>query len=288
MVNRLWHYHFGRGIVGTPNDFGMMREPETNLPLLDYLAATFIEKGWSLKAMHRLIMLSSVYRQGSELNAAAAAGDPDNRLWWRYQRQRLSGEEIRDAILAVSGQLNLQMGGPSVFPEIPEGMEVRGGWKRNEDPQARNRRSIYVFVRRNSRYPMFQAFDMPDTHESCGRRIVTTTATQALEMLNDRVVLRAAAAFAERVIAAASKPDARDWIATAWRLAYSRPPEAQELALAAEFLQKQEGVIRAAAAAGRPPALPARLPADVDPVRAAALIDFCHVLFNSNEFVYVR
>ncbi|MFN0084884.1 MAG: DUF1549 and DUF1553 domain-containing protein [Blastocatellia bacterium] len=287
MVNRLWHHHFGRGIIGTPNDFGMMRDPETNRELLDYLAATFVEQGWSLKAMHRLLMLSNTYRQSSAYNEAAAAKDPDNRLWWRFQRQRLSGEEIRDAILAVSGQLNSRMGGPSVFPEIPEGMEVRGGWKKNEDPQARNRRSIYVFVRRNSRYPMFQAFDMPDTHESCGRRIITTTAPQALEMLNDKVILRAAAAFAERVIAS-SKAEPKDWPATAYKLAYSRRASDSELALAADFLQKQEALIRAGMVENRSSALPAKLPAMVDSARAAALVDFCHVLFNSNEFVYVH
>ncbi|MDX2029665.1 MAG: DUF1549 and DUF1553 domain-containing protein [Blastocatellia bacterium] len=287
MVNRLWHYHFGRGIVGTPSDFGMMRDPETHRELLDYLAAVFVEKRWSLKAMHRLIMLSNAYRQSSDYNEAAATRDPDNRLWWRFQRQRLSGEEIRDAILAVSGELNRQMSGPSVFPEIPEGMEVRGGWKKNEDPQARNRRSIYVFVRRNSRYPMFQAFDMPDTHESCGRRVITTTAPQALEMLNDKVILRAATAFAGRVLAS-SKADGQDWLATAWRLAYSRRVTDQELALAAEFMRKQESLIRAGMAENRSPSLPANLSAAVDPARAAALVDFCHVLFNSNEFVYVH
>ncbi len=287
MVNRLWHYHFGRGIVGTPNDFGMMRETETNRELLDYLAVTFIENGWSMKSMHRLLMLSSTYQQASEFNAVTAAKDPDNQLWWRYQRQRLTGEEIRDAILGVSGQLNAQMGGPSVFPEIPEGMEVRGGWKKNEDPQAKNRRSIYVFVRRNSRYPMFQAFDMPDTHESCGRRIHTTTAPQALELLNDKVVLRAAEAFAGRVIEA-SKPTSTDWPATAYRLAYSRAATAKELALAADFLQKQSAVIKTRLAEKQSVAVPAKLPAGVDPALAAALVDFCHVLFNSNEFVYVN
>jgi len=287
MANRLWHYHFGRGIVGTPNDFGMMREPETNRELLDYLAVSFIEKGWSMKAMHRLIMLSSTYQQSSDYNATAAAKDPDNQLWWRVQRQRLTGEEIRDAILSVSGELNTKMGGPSVFPEIPEGMEVRGGWKKNEDPQAKNRRSIYVFVRRNSRYPMFQAFDMPDTHESCGRRMNTTTAPQALELLNDKVVLRAAEAFASRVITA-SKPNPSDWLAMAYRLAYSRQASANELAIAADFLQKQSHIVKSRLAEKQPVAVPATLPAGVDPALAAALVDFCHVLFNSNEFVYAN
>ncbi|HZS10084.1 MAG TPA: DUF1549 and DUF1553 domain-containing protein [Blastocatellia bacterium] len=285
MVNRIWHYHFGRGIVGTPSDFGMMREPETNRELLDYLATAFVEKGWSIKAMHRLIMLSNTYQQASDFNQEAAAKDPDNRLLWRFGRQRLTGEEIRDAVLATSGQLNPQMGGPSVFPEIPDGMEVRGGWKKKEDEEAKNRRSIYVFVRRNSRYPMFQAFDMPDTHESCGRRINTTTAPQALSLLNDKVVLRAAQSFASRVIGS-SKPD--DWVATAYSLAFSRQPDANEREMAAAFMQKQAAIIKARLEEKKPVAIPAKLPPDVDPAMAAALVDLCHVLFNSNEFVYVN
>ena len=287
MANRIWHYHFGRGIVGTPSDFGMMRDLETNRPLLDYLATKFVEQKWSIKAMHRLIMLSSTYQQASEHNAAIAAKDPDNRLQWHFQRQRLSGEEIRDAILAVSGKLNPQMGGPSVFPDIPDGMDIRGGWKKKEDEDAKNRRSIYVFIRRNSRYPMFQAFDLPDTHESCGRRTNTTTAPQALNLLNDKAVLRAAEAFASRVIAR-SKPDCSAWIVNAYKLAFSRPPEASELALASDFLKKQTALMRDKLAAQSPVAVPAKLPAGIDPAEAAALVDFCHVLFNSNEFVYVN
>lgn len=291
MVNRLWHYHFGRGIIGTPSDFGMMRDPETNRDLLDFLAATFVEQGWSMKSMHRLIMLSNTYRQASDYNAASASKDPDNRLWWRFQRQRLTGEEIRDAVLSVSGQLNAQMGGPSVFPEIPEGMEVRGGWKKNEDSQAKNRRSIYVFVRRNSRYPMFQAFDMPDTHESCGRRINTTTAPQALELLNDKVILQAALAFASRAIDT-SKPSLSgnlyDWPARAYELAFSRPATELERVNAADFLRNQSAIIKTRLAEKQLVAIPAKLPADADPALAAALVDFCHVLFNANEFVYMN
>lgn len=272
MVNRIWHYHFGRGIVGSPSDFGMMREHETNRPLLDFMAAAFIEKGWSMKAMHRLIMLSSVYQQSSEFSATANEKDPENSLWWRFERRRLSGEEIRDSILAVSGQLNLQMGGPSVFPEIPEGMEVRGGWKKNEAPDARNRRSIYVFVRRNSRYPMFQAFDMPDTHESCGRRMITTTAPQALELLNDKVVLQAANRFAGRVEALAGG-DAASVLARAYELAYSRKASPEETRLALAFLQKQSALLK---------------PQTPESPSNDALADFCHVLLNSSEFVYVN
>jgi len=287
MANRIWHYHFGRGIVGTPSDFGFMREVETNRPLLDWLAATFVEKGWSIKAMHRLILLSNTYQQSSDFNPEAAKVDPQNKLWWRFQRQRLTGEEIRDAILAVSGQLNPQMGGPSVFPEIPEGMEVRGGWKKNETEEAKNRRSIYVFVRRNSRYPMFHAFDMPDTHESCARRVNTVTAPQALSLLNDKIVLRAAQSFAGRVLKGAGA-DANSQVTAAYRLALAREPEAAERELALAFLHKQSTLIKARLEEKQPVALPPNLTSDVEPAHAAALVDFCHVLLNSNEFVYVN
>jgi hypothetical protein len=287
MVNRIWHYHFGRGIVGTPSDFGFMREVETNRPLLDWLAATFVEKGWSVKAIHRLIMLSNTYQQSSDFSAEAAKIDPQNKLWWRFQRQRLTGEEIRDAILAVSGQLNPQMGGPSIFPEIPAGMEVRGGWKKNETEEAKNRRSIYVFVRRNSRYPLFQAFDMPDTHESCARRANTTTAPQALSLLNDNIILRAAQSFAGRVLQSAGA-DVKAQVAAAYRLAFAREPDAAECELALAFLRKQAAAIKTRLDEKRPVALPSKLSANVEPSHTAALVDFCHVLFNSNEFVYVN
>jgi hypothetical protein len=287
MVNRIWHYHFGRGLVGTPSDFGLMGETETNKVLLDWLAATFVEKGWSIKAMHRLIMLSNTYQESSDFNEAAAKVDPSNDLWWRYPRHRLPGEDIRDAILCVSEQLNTKMGGPSVFPDIPEGMEVRGGWKKNEKEDEKNRRSIYVFVRRNTRYPMFQAFDMPDTHESCARRSTTTTAPQALSLLNDKVFLRAAQAFAGRVLKEAG-PDLNSQITAAYRRAYSREPSQDERELALAFLKKQAAIVKTRLDEKKPVALPPNLGPEVDAAKAAALADFCDVLFNSNEFVYVN
>jgi len=237
--------------------------------------------------MHRLIMLSNTYRQSSDFNPEAAKVNPQNQLWWRFQRRRLTGEEIRDAILAVSGQLNRQMGGPSVFPDIPEGMEVRGGWKKNESEQAKDRRSIYVFVRRNSRYPMFHAFDMPDTHESCARRANTVTAPQALSLLNDKIILRAAQSFAGRVLKEAGA-DLNSQVTAAYRLALAREPDADEREVARTFLHKQAAVIKIRLEEKRPVALPPNLTSDIDPADAAALADFCHVLLNSHEFVYVN
>jgi hypothetical protein len=287
MANRIWHYHFGRGIVGTPSDFGVKGDERTHPELLDWLAATFVDRGWSLKQMHRLIMLSSTYRQSSAGSPLAAKADPDDRLLWRFPRHRLTGEEIRDAILAVSGQLNAKVGGPSVFPDLPPGMEVRGGWKKDEKEEEKNRRSVYVFVRRNSRYPLFQAFDMPDTVETCARRATTTTAPQALSLLNDNTILRAAQSFAGRVLEEAPPGwDAR--VSKAYRLAFSRDPAAEERTMARAFLSEQARRIEARLAEDRPVALPAHAPADVSPAQAAALVDFCHVLVNANEFVYVN
>jgi hypothetical protein len=289
MVNRIWHYHFGRGLVATPSNFGHAGDPPTHPHLLDYLAARFVRDGWSIKAMHRLIMNSSVYQQASTIPRAdaeaAAAIDSANALLWRFPRQRLEGEIIRDAALAVSGQLNTKVGGPSVFPELPPGMETRGGWKVSSDPADRDRRSVYVFVRRNTRYPMFESFDMPDTHESCPRRDVTTTPLQALTLLNSTVVLEWAQAFAGRVLQAAGA-DHEAQVTTAYRLAYSRRPTPADWKIARDFFRRHREIVAERAAAGARLAVPPSLPGGVQPVDAATLVDFCHMLINSNEFVY--
>ena len=149
--------------------------------------------------LHRLIMLSSTYQESARFDPAAVKIDPEDRLAWRYNRHRLEGEAIRDSILEVSGRLNLKMGGPGVFPPLPPGVETRGGWKKDEDPSEADRRSVYVFVRRNTRYPMFEVFDMPDTHESCPRRNATVTAPQALELLNNELVADWARSLSGRV-----------------------------------------------------------------------------------------
>jgi len=283
MVNRLWHYHFGRGIVATPSDFGNMGERPTHPQLLDWLASEFVRRGRSMKAMHRLMVTSNTYRQSSGYNEAAAKVDLQNKLLWHFPRQRLEGEVIRDSELAVAGLLNSKMGGPSVFPELPPGMETRGGWKVSEDPAERNRRSIYIFVRRNTRYPMLESLDMPDTHESCGRRNMTTTAPQALTLLNSKLSLEWAQAFAARVILTAGSA-ASQQVEAAYRLAYSRRPDAEELQSALGFLDRQRRII--AARPGAVLALPTPSPELSDQPAAAALVDLCHMLMNSNEFVY--
>ncbi|MBI1787732.1 MAG: DUF1553 domain-containing protein [Acidobacteria bacterium] len=287
MVNRIWHYHFGRGIVATPSDFGVMGERPANRELLDYLSATFVEGGWSMKKMHRLILLSNAYQQSSKPNPEAEKADPDNKLVWRYNRHRLEGEAIRDAMLQTGGVLNTKMGGPGVFPPLPPGVVTRGGWKRDEDAAEARRRSVYVFVRRNTRYPMFETFDMPDTHESCARRNITLTAPQALELMNNELVLDWSRSFAGRVLNDGGlSPEAQ--VDRAYRLALSRTPKEEERTAALRFLDRHAPILAERMANNQPAPLPGNLPAGIDPVRAAALVDLCHMLLNSNEFVYVN
>ncbi len=286
MVNRIWFYHFGQGIVDTPSDFGLMGQRPTHPELLDWLASEFVRTGWDIKRMHKLIVMSNTYQQSSAFNQVAAAADPRNRLTWRFSRERLDAESIRDASLAVSGLLNEKMGGPSVFPELPDGaIKPRGGWKVNDDAAERNRRSVYIFVRRNARYPMLEAFDMPDTHESCGRRNQTVTAPQAMELLNSKVSLEWAEAFAGRVLKA-SGGDRNAAVDMAYRLAYGRHPDGSERDTVLTFLAKQQQLIAERIAAGEKIALPSAMPDGYDRGAAAAMVDFCQMLLNSNEFVY--
>jgi hypothetical protein len=296
MVNRLWQHHFGRGIVGTPSDFGAMGEKPTHPELLDWLATEFMggEKSgnseirpWSLKSMHRLMVTSSTYRQSAAYDPKAARLDPENRLLWRYSRRRLEGEAIRDAMLAVSGELNLKMGGPSIFPQLPTGITTRGNWQDTKDPRERNRRSIYVFVKRNLRYPFFAAFDMPDTHEPCGRRLVTTTAPQALFLLNDAFALQAAQDFAERLLKEAGT-DRNAQVSLAYRLAFSRLPDAAERERAVAFLERQSRAIPGRGGDKQLARTPLSPPDEVTSAQAAALTDFCQALLNADEFVYTE
>ncbi|MDX1981999.1 MAG: DUF1549 and DUF1553 domain-containing protein [Bryobacteraceae bacterium] len=267
MVNRIWHYHFGRGLSGNPSDFGLMGERPSHPELLDYLAATFIENGWSIKKMHRMILLSNTYQLSSAYDESAARLDSGNRLLWRFGRRRLEGETVRDAMLAVSGKLNLKMHGPGVFPPLPPGVITRGGWKMDEDESEANRRSVYVFVRRNTRYPMFEAFDMPDTHESCARRNMTTSAGQALELMNNELVLDWSRSLAARVSNDAAGMSPQSQIERAYKLVYSRTPNAAEVKAAEAFLERHDKVT------GN---------------RQTTLVDFCHMLLNSNEFLYLN
>ena len=286
MVNRIWHHHFGRGIVATPGDFGVMGERPTHPELLDWLTVEFVENGWSMKQVHRLIMNSNTYQQSSELREEAKNADPFNRILWRCPPQRMEAEVVRDSALAVAGLLNPAVGGPSVFPPLPPGMpQPVGGWELNEEQPDQHRRSVYVFVRRNHRYPMLDAFDFPDSHESCARRNQTTTAPQALTLLNSGLTAKWARSFAGRVLNEAGDDTSRQ-VEAAYHLAYSRDPDPWEKDTALTFFERQRKIILEQLAQGKKPALPETLPAGVEHEQAAALVDYCLMLLNSNEFVY--
>nr|MDQ2899111.1 DUF1549 and DUF1553 domain-containing protein [Acidobacteriota bacterium] len=265
IVNRIWHYHFGHGLSVTPSDFGVMGDRPADKELLDYLTATFLDNGWSIKKMHRMIMLSNTYRQSSKYNVEAAKADPEDKLFWRYPRHRLEGEVIRDSMLEAGGTLNTKMFGPGVFPPMPKGVDPRGGWKKDEDPLEAQRRSVYIFVRRNTRYPMIEVFDMPDTHESCARRDITTTAPQALELMNNELVLDWAKSFAGRVLNDGGvTPEAA--IDRAYKIAFARKPSDAERKMALDFWSKEQKLTS----------------------KQGALADLCQMLLNSNEFVYMN
>jgi len=296
MVNRIWHYHFGRGIVATPGDFGRMGSRPTHPELLDYLASYFVDNGWSIKKVHRLILLSNAYQEASDYQPRIAEADPDNKLLWRYPRRRMEAEAIRDSMLATAGLLNPQQGGPGVYPPVPPGLitelsatAVAGGWRTEKDPAQSNRRSVYIFVRRNLPYPLLQEFDTANTFESCDYRKNTVTAPQSLGLLNNELVLEWARALAGRVFNDSGlKPEAQ--VDRAFHLAYGRQASADEQKIAEDFLAKQVPIMaqRLAEDEKTKPPLPANLPAGVDPARAAAFVDLCHTLLDSNEFLYIN
>ena len=277
IVNRLWQHHFGRGIVATPNDFGLQGERPTHPELLDWLAVELVENGWSLKHIHRLMVTSATYRMTSQVDpddanaVKAMAHDPDNKLLWRANRRRLEGEAIRDAMLQVAGELNFKMHGPSARPKLPAGISERYAWEPDKEAAQRNRRSVYVLAKRNMRFPLFEAFDQPDLHQSCARRAVTVTAPQSLAMLNGELTLELAQSWAERLVAEhAVEPSAL--IRAAYRAAYSREARDEEVDLAERFLAEQTTF------GSRE---------ESDDLRVDAVAEFCHALFNSNEFITV-
>jgi hypothetical protein len=267
MVNRIWQYHFGRGIVYTANDFGRMGTRPSHPELLDWLANRFVEGGWKMKPIHRLILMSSAYQQSgtSPIERIAAEKDPENALLWKFSRRRLAAEEIRDAMLAVSGKLNPKIGGPSVMLPIEKELilllKKPELWVPTKDESEHYRRSLYLIHKRNLRLPFMEVFDAPDLQTSCSRREQSTHAPQALELLNGKTSNRLAEAFAGRLLAERKTTSAR--IAHAWKLAAGRPPSANEKALAIKFLGDR----------------------DKDP---AKLKEFALALLNMNDFLYVN
>jgi hypothetical protein len=273
LVNRLWQHHFGRGLVATPNDFGVRGERPTHPELLDWLAVEFVESGWSLKHLHRLMVLSSTYRQASRVAADAPCRrlDADNRLLSRMNRRRLEGEALRDSLLAAAGTLNRKVGGPKVFvplePEVydlifTEG-EPDGLWPVTPDQREHTRRTLYLFAKRNVRLPILEAFDQPDTLSSCPQRSVSTFAPQALILLNGPLAQGQSKRFAERLLRECG-PDVDRLIDRAYRLALGRTPKDVEVRMGQDFLG---GAANSSLSE-----------------RAA---DFCLALVNRNEFVYL-
>jgi hypothetical protein len=274
-VNRIWQYHFGKGIVRTPSDFGATGDRPTHPELLDWLATEFVAKGWSWKAMHRLMVTSNTYRQSSRFNEKSATVDSENRLLWRMNPRRLEAEIIRDSMLAISGKLNKEMFGPGIYPRIDPDIINTGSRPRwpldAKDDQTTWRRSVYIFVKRSVLLPMIEVFDCPATTVTGPVRAVSTVSPQALALMNNEFVLQQSGFFAERVAAEAGN-DLRKQITTAFTIALNRQPNEKELAWSLEFLQKQT-----AGYAERKNEKPT----------AAALRDFCHALFNLNEFLYL-
>ncbi len=245
MANRIWQHHFGAGIVSTPNDFGRMGSRPSHPELLDWLANQFVESGFRMKPLHRLILLSSSYQQDylPVPPPQALELDPDDKLLWRFPRRRLSSEELRDAMLAVSGRLNPQRGGPSVIvpiePELLKLVYNPAQWAVNPDSGQFNRRSIYLFQKRNMRLPFMEVFDSPDLLLSCPRRELSTHAPQALELLNGELSNTAARWFAERVDREAGTrgPTNDKRIRRAFQVALGRDPDAAERKAAMRYLK---------------------------------------------------
>jgi hypothetical protein len=243
MVNRVWQHHFGKGIVRTTTDFGRAGSPPTHPELLDSLAAAFIDGGWSIKKLHRLIMLSQTYRQSSKADRAEGfAADPGNDLLWHQNLRRLEAEAVRDSVLCVTGSLNPVMGGRGFFPHL--GGEVLAGqsrpgldWEVSSSAE-QARRSVYAFVRRTMAVPFLETFDYNNTTSPLPERAVTTVAPQALMLLNDGFMHAQAVAFAERLLReAGDKPIAQ--ITRSWQLALNRAPSPQETKTAADWLERQ-------------------------------------------------
>ena len=270
MVNRLWQHHFGRGICPTSNDFGFLGEEASHPEMLDWLACEFMERGWSLKAMHRLIMSSKTYQMSSRGKGPALTKDPENTWFWRFDMRRLSAEEIRDGMLAVTGSLNPKVGGPSFFPTLPPEVLATsstgaGKWGKST-PEEEARRSVYITIKRSLKPPELTDFDFADTDSTCAARFVTTVPIQALAMLNSRSVNDHASQLAQRLRREAGD-SVRDQVVRGLHLVSLRRPTAEEihrcLAMIDTFVSEHK-----------------LSPAD-------ALERFCLLALNLNEFTYL-
>jgi hypothetical protein len=268
-VNRVWQRYFGEGIVATSDNFGHLGSRPTHPELLDWMAIEFVQSGWSMKALHQLIVTSSVYRQSSSIpdSASAESTDPGNQLLWRQRLRRLESEVIRDAVLAASGTLDFTQGGPPV-PIEPHDDGLVVVQTKGLPATAACRRSLYLFARRNYNVTLLNVFDQPVMATNCTRRTASAVPLQSLTLLNDAFMLEQAERFAERVASRASAPG--DRIETAFRIAVARRPSSAELASALALLEKVEK----------------RYAGQQQP-EMKALVNLCHMLLCANEFLYV-
>jgi hypothetical protein len=262
MANRIWQFHFGNGLVGTPSDFGTRAGRPSHPELLDWLAHEFIERKWSIKAMHRLIMTSATYRRSANPSKRVRERDPNNQLFSHFNRRRLSAEELRDAVLQVSGTLNLKMGGVPVVPPL-NSEELYGiigrpadAWYVTANPEEHTRRSVYLISRRTFQQPMFAAFDAPEGIISCARRESSTSATQSLTLLNGRFMIEQSRALPEKI---------RDVDEIWWRV-LGRAPTHEENEEAVRFLERQGALLGS---------------------ERQALVEVARALMNVNEFLYI-
>ena len=287
-VNRIWEEYFGRGIVETVSDFGKAGQKPTNPELLDYLADNFVKQGWSIKKLHRDILLSSVYRQSSAHRDDVAQADPDNKLLAVFPRKRLEAEQIRDSLLAASSKLEDKVGGPSVFPPVPANLGAGNAWEVSKDPHDQNRRSLYIFTRRSVPYPLLETFNMASAQEAHSRRDVTTSPLQSLALFNSDLVFSWSQALAGRVINEAGKDESAQ-LDKLYQILFARSATDTEKNLLQKFLNEHEKTVRDKTSEGKfAVSIPTGLKGEqkIDPIRAAAFVDLVHTVANSNEFIY--
>jgi hypothetical protein len=288
-VNRVWEEYFGHGIVETVSDFGKAGQKPTNPELLDYLASKFVKEGWSVKKLHREILLSSVYRQSSDYREDAVQADSENKLLAVFPRKRLEAEEIRDSLLVAAGKLEDKVGGPSVFPPVPANLGAAPTqWKVSKDKKDQNRRSLYIFTRRSLPYPLLDTFDMATAQEAHSKRDVTTTPLQSLALFNSDVVFGWSQALAGRVINEAGNDESAQ-LDRLYQILFARKASDTEKETLQKFLNNHEKIVREKTSEGKfEVSIPTGLKDSpkLDPIRAAAFVDLVHTVANSNEFIY--
>jgi hypothetical protein len=273
VVNRVWHHLFGRGIVASVDNFGVLGDRPTHPELLDHLAGRFVRDDWSLKRLVRALVLTRAYRMSSRSDPEAERLDPGNRLWHRMPVRRLEAEAIRDSLLAVSGRLDNTMGGPGVPVHLTPFMQGRGRPASSGPPDGDGRRSLYLEVRRNFLSPMMLAFDAPIPFSTVGRRNVSNVPAQALILMNDPFVVAQSRLWADRVLAPPDRAPA-ERVAAMYRAAFARPPSRAEADAALAFLESQGRELG--------------LAADAWPADRRDWADLAHVLFNAKEFVFLE